>query len=218
MPETARVVVRRVARAHVLNSMQNFNLRETFRGFSSFHARDAVVVAAQMERRTFDPELVLAVAARCSWGFPQVLLCRPCFKGKPFPTLFWLTCPCVTAACGRLESVGGVGLLEAFLNERPREYRAYTTKYRLARLSVITPVEQFFLRRYQPKIWSVLERTGIGGIRTAQPLTVKCLHLQTGTMLGLPGHPARRWLIEKLGPLRCKDGACRSFSHGAMCH
>ena len=80
--------------------MQNLTERETFRGFSPFHARSAALVAAQMEHRVFDPALVLG-SAQCPWGYPQVILCRPCSRGKPFPTLFWLTCPYVAAASGR---------------------------------------------------------------------------------------------------------------------
>ena len=192
--------------------MQNLTERETFRGFSPFHARSAALVAAQMEHRVFDPALVLG-SAQCPWGYPQVILCRPCYRGKPFPTLFWLTCPYVAAACGRLESSGGVALLEEFLKPRAHEYRAYTATYRRARLSLIGSVEKHFLRRFQPQIWAVLERTGIGGIRTARPLTVKCLHLQAAAALGLPGHPARPWFDRKLGALCCRDRRCRRYLH-----
>ena len=49
---------------------------------------DAVLLRKRNIRRRFDLSIVYAVAARCRFGFPQVLVCRPERRGgSPFPTL-----------------------------------------------------------------------------------------------------------------------------------
>ena len=40
-------------------------------------------------------------------------------------------------------------------------------------------------------------RSGIGGIKLGENITVKCLHLQTAAYIGLGGHPGSEWLKSK---------------------
>ena len=112
------------------------NLRREVHGnLSFFSARDEIVAVGQMDGRNFHKGLVMSVAARCKWGMPQVLKCRPFYRGRPFPTLFWLTCPHLAYQCGRLESGGGVKALEDFLSENEKAYRLYNSRYAWLRLS-----------------------------------------------------------------------------------
>ncbi len=185
-------------------------LREVRLGLSHFSLRDRAVTESQMRRRVFQSELVMGVAARCAWGAPQVLLCRPLHRGRPFPTLFWLTCPHLSYLCGTLESRGGVHSLEEYLGTREAEYRDYNSAYALARIAMLSEPERKFLRRYNPKMWNVMRSTGIGGIRMTHQISVKCLHLQTAACLGLAGHPAKPWLKERFGEFCCKEGRCLS--------
>ena len=67
---------------------------------SAFSYRDQKIVERQMDKRVFDPRLVMGVSCRCRLGYPQAVVCRPFFKSRPFPTLFWLTCPYLSYACG----------------------------------------------------------------------------------------------------------------------
>ncbi len=185
--------------------------REVHGNLSFFSARDEIVAVGQMDGRNFHKGLVMSVAARCKWGMPQVLKCRPFYRGRPFPTLFWLTCPHLAYQCGRLESGGGVKALEDFLSENEKAYRLYNSRYAWLRLSSLSGCERFFLRRYSPKIWKAMLRTGIGGIRLTEKLTVKCLHLQAATMLALPGHPAEAWFAEKFKEFCCKKAYCKKY-------
>ena len=185
-----------------------YSVREALNGLSCFTERDAAVTSAQMRGRNFSRSLVKGVAARCRWGMPQAVVCRPVYRGAPFPTLFWLTCPYLSHICGVLESAGAVKELEGYLNCCADKFRKYTINYVLARLSVLSRPEIKYIRLYRPEIWTVLHRTGIGGIRSGTPITVKCLHLQTATMLGLSGHPGESWLRSKFSQLCCKDASC----------
>ena len=67
---------------------------------------DAAVVAGQLGR---PPHPITLIAARCPFGFPAVVEDLPYDGlGRPFPTLYYCTCPTLVAAVSRLESDGGV--------------------------------------------------------------------------------------------------------------
>ena len=72
------------------------------------------VIAEQIGRR---PRGLAGVPVRCSYGFPQVIRVRPLVDGKPFPTLFWLTCPYLVREVDRLEADGWIGRLERRMAE-----------------------------------------------------------------------------------------------------
>jgi uncharacterized protein len=58
------------------------------------------------------PRSLARVAARCPAGRPSVLVQAPYDSaGTPFPTLYWLSCPALVAAVGRLEGSDGIALL-----------------------------------------------------------------------------------------------------------
>jgi hypothetical protein len=67
---------------------------------------DAGVVAGQLGR---EPHTMSAVSARCPFGFPAVVEDLPYDAGgRPFPTLYYCTCPTLVAAVSQVESGGGV--------------------------------------------------------------------------------------------------------------
>jgi hypothetical protein len=67
-------------------------------------ATDLTAVALQLRR---PPRATRAVAHRCGCGLPDVVETSPRLDdGTPFPTLYYLTCPRVRSAIGRLEAAG----------------------------------------------------------------------------------------------------------------
>ncbi len=65
---------------------------------------DLEAVARQLGR---EPRGVLGIAYRCPNGEPGVVKTAPKLPdGTPFPTLYYLTHPALTAAASRLESTG----------------------------------------------------------------------------------------------------------------
>ena len=187
---------------------KSYVLRGVRQGLSFFSPCDQIIVADQMRDHALDMSLILGVAARCPWGAPQVLTCKPLNHGRPFPTTYWLTCPYLTYLCGCYESSGGVHQLEDYLRAAPAAYRRYNTAYALRRISLLSEAERRFLRAYRPKIWEILRSTGVGGIRQRGHLAVKCLHLQTAAALALPGSPAEPWLVKRLKKCHCDDARC----------
>ena len=92
-------------------------------------ARDLACVAAQLGR---SPHPFRRVVARCPWHAPAVIENLPYdAAGRPFPTLFWATCPALVATVAALESDGGVGRFEALLaaDDQLRRSLAAATRY-----------------------------------------------------------------------------------------
>ena len=171
---------------------------------------DITVLRRQNRGRRFDADLVYAVAARCSRGCPQVTVCYPAARGgKPFPTLFWLTCPHLSRVCGALESNQAVSELESVFAEITGEVEAWHERYAALRARLLKEQSG---RLSEAEILSVSKLTdgyGVGGISwRAMPSAAKCLHLQTATMLGLGSHPAEEWLRAKLGFMECGGAPC----------
>ncbi len=121
---------------------------------------DRAAVAQQLGR---EPRAIRAVAARCRCGLPEVIETSPRLAdGTPFPTLYYLTCPRVVAAVGRLEASG----LMREMSDRLRTEDDLAAAYRAAH-------EAYLSRR--EFLGHVPEIAGIsaGGM----PNRVKCLHV-----------------------------------------
>ena len=119
---------------------------------------DLDAVARQLGR---DPRGVLEIAYRCPNGEPAVVKTTPRLPdGTPFPTLYYLTHPALTAAASRLESEGVMREMTARLREDPGLAAAYRRAHQayLAERDAIEP----------------LGTTFSGG---GMPDRVKCLHV-----------------------------------------
>lgn len=167
---------------------------------------DLWVIEKQMSKRNFSPKMVYAVGERCVWGFPRVVICRPLYAMKPFPTTFWLTCPWLVRECGRCESGGGIGDLENFMSSKAKDWSSYNVCLRALRISLLGTAERNFLRLRRRGRWEVLRRTLIGGIAgSGRRPVMKCLHLQVAAWLGIGYHPGKEWLSAKFPVLDCSD-------------
>ncbi len=108
-----------------------------------------------------EPRGVLEIAYRCPNGEPGVVKTAPRLPdGTPFPTLYYLTHPVLTAAASRLETTG----LMREMTERLGSDRRLAAAYRRAHESYLA------------------ERDGIESLGTTfsgggMPDRVKCLHV-----------------------------------------
>lgn len=121
-------------------------------------AADLAVVARQLGR---EPRGVLEIAYRCPNGEPAVVKTAPKLPdGTPFPTLYYLTHPALTAAASRLESSGLMKEMSERLERDPELAAAYRRAHEsyLAERDAIEP----------------LGTTFSGG---GMPDRVKCLHV-----------------------------------------
>ncbi|MDT7766861.1 MAG: uncharacterized protein QOC63_6281 [Mycobacterium sp.] len=119
---------------------------------------DLDAVARQLGR---EPRGVLEIAYRCPNGEPGVVKTAPrLLDGTPFPTLYYLTHPVLTAAASRLETAGLMREMTERLQQDPELAAAYRRAHEsyLAERDAIEP----------------LGTTFSGG---GMPERVKCLHV-----------------------------------------
>ncbi len=176
----------------------------------SLTKEDIEIVKRQMVHRKFENDIVAGVVYYCQWGAPQVLLCRPMVKKRPFPTSFWLTCPYLIQKCGELESQQGVKALEEYLQKRVslHDWILYHVLHMNIRMSLFPPAQRMYLQKRRPSLWKALRRGGVGGIQDKNSFKVKCLHLHVASWLTLRTHPAGEWLHQNLQQVSCPVPEC----------
>ncbi len=162
--------------------------------------QDLRVVQAQLGRPARG---VIDIAHRCPCGCPTVVRTRPTLPdGTPFPTLFYATCPALTAAISTLESDGMMREMTERLAADPTG--AASKAHRAAH-------EDYLRRR---AAWGSPEQ--ISGISAGgMPTRVKCLHvlvahsLAVGPGVNLLGDEALAAL-----PRWWDDGCCADLLAG----
>lgn len=119
---------------------------------------DLAVVTAQLGR---EPRGVLAIAYRCPNGQPGVVKTAPRLPGgAPFPTLYYLTHPVLTAAASSLESSGLMAEMTRRLGTDPDLAAAYRRAH-----------ESYLAER------DAVEPLGTTISAGGMPHRVKCLHV-----------------------------------------
>ncbi|MBP2450474.1 DUF501 domain-containing protein [Mycolicibacterium lutetiense] len=119
---------------------------------------DIEAVTRQLGR---EPRGVLEIAYRCPNGEPAVVKTAPKLAdGTPFPTLYYLTHPALTAAASRLESSG----LMREMSERLQQDEELAAAYRRAH-------ESYLAER------DAIESLGTTFTGGGMPDRVKCLHV-----------------------------------------
>lgn len=147
---------------------------------------DLDAVARQLGR---EPRGVLEISYRCPNGEPAVVKTAPKLPdGTPFPTLYYLTHPVLTAAASRLESSG----LMAEMTDRLRHDPELAARYRTAHESYLAERDAI-----EP-----LGTTFSGG---GMPDRVKCLHVLIAHALA-KGRGVNPFGDEALGILAAEPG------------
>ena len=147
-------------------------------------------------KQRFDPSIISG-CVRCRFGRVQVLVCRPFSRRmRPFPTTFWLVCPYLVKRAGMVESQGGVGELEEYMTSRGmlHEWREYNRLHQAVRLKLMDRHTLKFMGRFCANKFRSVMSSGVGGMRYGSGITVKCLHLQTASLIAIGSHPGGEWL------------------------
>jgi uncharacterized protein len=169
---------------------------------------DLTVVAGQLGRT---PHAMSRVVSRCPFGFPAAVETLPYDAGgRPFPTLFYLTCPTLVAAVSRLESEGGVQAWSARVAAEPGLARAVAAAASAARRRRRELVGRYDLAMVDG---GASLTTGVGGVEDAR--AVKCLHAHVAHVLAHPGYALGRAVLADLDDPWCDDGRCAAFMPSA---
>lgn len=144
---------------------------------------DLEAVARQLGR---SPRGVLEISYRCPNGEPGVVKTAPRLPdGTPFPTLFYLTHPVLTAAASRLESEGLMRAMSKRLREDPELADAYRRAHEsyLAERDAVEPLGTAFSGGGMPdrvKCLHVLMAHSLAKGRGVNPLGDEALALLAG--------------------------------------
>lgn len=176
------------------NLFHKFHLKSSFDIPSK---EDLNVLAAIMKRR---PRQVLSVSKRCEHNIPMAIISSPIMNGKPFPSMFWLTCRRLIRECGWFEAKGCHRKIELYLKrdfELRKEMLESQEKFRSFRAEIAN------LLKIEIDIPQKSADTGIAG--TSCLLSVKCLHAHTAAHLsGIPT-PASKLIVETIGDFKCGE-------------
>jgi len=178
---------------------------------------DLLVVAAQLSRR---PHEMSRVVARCPFGYPAAVEDLPYGSdGRPFPTLYYLTCPTLVAGVSVLESGGGVR----------RWARRTEADERLAGSLVKAAAQSRRRRRELARRYALpmLDggaslRSGVGGAGVggrggagAGAAPIKCLHAHVAHALACPCYDLGAAMLAEVTHPWCDDRRCAVFAAAA---
>jgi hypothetical protein len=176
---------------------------------------DLLVAAAQLSR---PPHEMSRVAARCPFGYPAAVEDLPYRRdGRPFPTLYYLTCPTLVAGVSALESAGGVrrwarraeqderlaGSLVKAAAQSGRRRRQLARRYALPMLD-----DGASLRSGVGGV-SAGVRSGVGGVRAGG--AIKCLHAHVAHALACPSYDLGAAMLAEVADPWCDDRRCAAF-------
>jgi uncharacterized protein len=134
------------------------------------------------------------VASRCDLGLPVVLRVAPLLPdGRPFPTLYYLTCPLARARVSRLEEAGGVREMTAEVAADPDLSRAQqeAAAAYAAEREALVPAGDPHASRVR------------GGVAGATGAGLKCLHAHYAHARAGRRNPVGERVREQVEPLDC---------------
>ena len=155
------------------------------------------------------------VVRRCPFGYPAVVETLPYdAAGRPFPTLFYATCPTLVAAVERSRAAGGCGVSARrarrgrpggersrrrprYARRRRRDARRRGTACRCATAALrCAPASAASPSRAAALRWRA---------------TLKCLHAHAAHALARPGYLLGEAVLAEAGELWCDDRRCAAF-------
>ena len=151
--------------------------------------QDIRVLSAQLGRTVRD---VIEIPARCVCGNPLVAATAPRLSnGSPFPTVFYLAHPAITAAASRLEAGGRMYEMTDALAADTELANRYT----LAHENYLAERERIRLISGTDEVPEI-ENISAGGM----PTRVKCLHAVIGHTLavGCGINPMGDWGLDEI--------------------
>lgn len=143
-----------------------------------------------------EPSGLIGVTKRCSRGYPVVFVSQPILNHGYFPTMFWLTCPYLVRACGKLESLGYHTQIEEEIEVKPRLKQAL-----IQAQEQMKNVRKLVTEITGIKVPDRVLKAFIAGSSSATHL--KCLHAHLAAYLSGINTPAGEKVLEAIEKLEC---------------
>ena len=164
--------------------------------------KDLRIVSAQIGKF---PQNLLEISLKCSFGFPMVIKSKPILNGKPFPTIYWLTCPYLRYRISQLEAEGKIPEYEKVLSSSSKIYDRQLKAHIMAREEALKMLKKSNLKWVKERI----KNAGMGGIVDFSH--IKCLHLHVAYHLGGIKNPVAEMALNEIITLECSNAMCKKY-------
>jgi hypothetical protein len=166
---------------------------------------DLIIIKKQLGRGVSN---VLNIEKRCIYGYPQVIKSFPLKDGKPFPTLYWLTCPYLVEEVSKLEAQQKITEIEKIIQNDPvlRQQMIHAHKEEIKKRMKLLGEK---INSLSENMIKKLKETGIGGIEDFS--TIKCLHLHYASYLVGENNPTGEIVDRYIAKKCCDDSRCEKW-------
>lgn len=166
------------------------------------------IVAGQLSGSA---ENVIKVIKYCPTNYPMVILVHPFYNDKPFPTIYWLSCPVIKEDIFKLEDTGYIEELKMKKNKIKdfrKELENAHNRYSKARIDILSKYELENAKEISEDLFNMLLKSGVAGIRDREG--IKCLHGHFADYIITENNPVGREVAKKIDiPPNCNF--CRRF-------
>lgn len=122
-------------------------------------------------------ENVIKVIKYCPTNYPMIILVHPFYNNKPFPTIYWLSCPVIKEDISKIEDTGYIEVLKNKKNyskEFQKKLDNAHRRYSKARVDLLDKNKLKSAKQKSVDLFKMLQNSGVAGIREKEG--VKCLH------------------------------------------
>ncbi len=151
---------------------------------------------------------VLNIEKRCIYGYPQVIKSFPLKDGKPFPTLYWLTCPYLVEEVSKLEAQQKITEIEKIIQNNP-ELKRKMIRVHKEEIEKRMKLLEEKINSLPENMIKKLKETGIGGIEDFS--RIKCLHLHYASYLVGENNPVGEIVDRYIAKKCCDDSRCEKW-------
>lgn len=136
-------------------------------------SEDRIILEENLGR---EPRGAQEVVARCPTGHPLVVRVASVVAGKPFPTVYWLTCKSVCKQVDAIEASGEIKRLEKDVQDSKELadiLKEDHMQYKSLRKEFLSDRDVEYLK--ENGMYEDLISVGIGGVRKSE--RIRCLHM-----------------------------------------
>ncbi|MGM0641119.1 MAG: DUF501 domain-containing protein [Thermotogota bacterium] len=167
--------------------------------------KDLKIVEQQMGRELKNK---MRVASVCKYGYPMTIKNYPILNKKPFPTMYWLTCPYLNEEISKLESRNKIEEIQNKIDQDTN----LSNKIQDAHLKEIQERLEIIddeINELPEPMQKTLREKGVGGISDFK--FVKCLHLHYASYISGNDNPIGEKVDSLLENRYCTNCICCNY-------
>ena len=159
-------------------------------------------------------ESVIKVIKYCPTNYPMIILVHPFSNDKPFPTIYWLSCPVIKEDIFKLEDTGYIEVLKRKKNQSKEFQKKLDNahkRYSKVRVSLLDKDKLKRARQKSKDLFEMLKKSGVAGIREKEG--IKCLHGHYADYIISGDNPVGEEVAKKIDIPTCCN-FCKKYEAG----